>query len=112
MKCEERCLLCKHSKVGDPCNTKLGLCFEKASKRDLTDRLTVYKIKVEYVNEQIDKAKTKNNTEKKDSKELKAFRKSLREAIKTKDFLQKEVEKCDTVNTTHLFTIDTVKITG
>ena len=112
MKCEERCLLCKHSKVGDPCNTKLGLCFEKASKRDLTDRLTVYKIKVEYVNEQIDKAKTKNNTEEKASKELKAFKKSLREAIKIKGILEEEVRKCDTVNTTHLFTIDTVKITG
>ena len=76
MKYEERCLLCKHSKVGDPCNTKLGLCFEKASKRDLTDRLTVYKIKVKYVNEQI------------------------------------EIEKYDAINTTHIFTIDTIKITG
>ena len=112
MKYNERCLLCKHSKVGDSCNSDLGLCFEKANNRDLNDRLTVYKVKIEYVNEQIDKAKTKNNTEEKASKELKAFRKSLKEAIKIKDFLQKEIEKCDTVNTTHLFTIDTVKITG
>ena len=112
MKYNERCLLCKHSKVGDSCNSDLGLCFEKANNRDLNDRLTVYKVKVEYVNEQIEKSKTKNNTEEKASKELKAFRKSLKEAIKIKDFLQKEIEKCDTVNTTHLFTIDTVKITG
>ena len=54
MKCNEKCLLCKHSKVGDPCNSNLGLCFEKASKRDLKDRLTIYKVKIEYVNEQID----------------------------------------------------------
>lgn len=112
MKCNERCLLCKHSKVGDPCNSDLGLCFEKANNRDLKDRLAVYKVKIEYVNEQIDKAKTKNNIEENASKDLKAFRKSLREAIKIKGILEEEVKKCNTVNITHLFTIDTVKIIG
>lgn len=112
MKCNERCLLCKHSKVGDPCNSDLGLCFEKANNRDLKDKLTVYKVKIEYVNEQIDKAKTKNSTEENASKDLKAFRKSLREAIKIKGILEEEVKKQETISTSHLFNIDTVRITG
>lgn len=112
MKCNERCLLCKHSKVGDPCNSDLGLCFEKANNRDLNDRLIVYKVKIEYVNEQIEKAKTKNAKEENASKVLKAFRKSLKEAIKTRDFLEEEIKKQEAINISHLFNIDTVKITG
>lgn len=112
MKYNEKCLLCKHSKVGDPCNTKLGLCYEKASYRDLKDRLTVYKVKIDYVNQQIDKAKTKNDIEENASKELKAFRKSLKETIKIHDFLQEEVKKHKAINTAYLFNIDTIKITG
>lgn len=112
MKYNERCLLCKHSKVGDPCNSDLGLCFEKANNRDLNDKLTVYKVKIEYVNEQIEKSKTKNAKEENASKDLKALRKSLKEAIKIRDFLEEEIKKQETTSTLHLFNIDTVRITG
>lgn len=90
-KCKkQQCLFCKHSKVGDPCN-KENKVFTKASLRDILDKAIIYKVKEEFLNEQIDKAKSKNAGEQA-SDEVKKMRKSLKETIKIKTLLDKEVE--------------------
>lgn len=106
---KEKCLICKHSKVGDPCNDKT-LSFKESSLRDLSDKFIVYKIKEDYLTEQINKAKSRNADKEKASKDLKAYRRNLKETIKIKECLAKEINSCQTLKTSSLFSVGTVKI--
>ena len=82
MECKKGCLFCKHSVVGDSCNKKIG--FKYSSKKELHDRLIVYKCRKDYLEFLV--ANARDKTIKKDiEKKIKKTNKdilSLEEKIK------------------------------
>lgn len=107
---KQKCLFCKHSRVGDPCANGNN-SFTKASLRDILDKAIIYKVKIQYLNEQLEKAKTKHEDEKA-SPEVKKMKKSLKESIKIKELLDNELEllKQADINNDSMFNIETITI--
>lgn len=79
MKCKNKCLLCKHSKTGEKCNK--DLTFKEASSRDISDRLIVYKLRLDYLRQDFEKAKLESSAD--------YYRKAIKETEGTIDTLNK-----------------------
>lgn len=88
---KKQCLLCKHSRTGDPCNKK-NKEFTKSSFREISDKAIVYKIKEKYLNEEIEGISKSKNKGKKADALIKQLEKNLKETIKIKKQLEKEAE--------------------
>lgn len=107
---QKQCLLCKHSRTGDACDKDENI-FTKSSLRDILDKAIVYKVKIQYLNDQLEKAKNKDDNEV--SLEIKKMRKSLKESIRIKAMLDQELELLrqeENISNDSMFNIQTIKI--
>lgn len=93
MKClKENCLLCKYSIIGDACDGTKS--FERCSMKDILNKKTVYKVKIDFLSEQIERAKSKGKI----GSDTKRNMKSLEQAIKIKSYLDEEFVKISQEN--------------
>lgn len=81
MKCKDKCLVCKHSVVGDACNKDIE--FKKCSIRDLSDRLIVYRLRLEYLNQDLEKSKLDSSAD--------YYKKAIKETERIIQILNKEI---------------------
>ena len=97
MTCNRKlCMICKHGIVGDRCKNK-EFTYTLACSKDLLDRKTVYRLRTEHLQEELDKSINEDKTNKsKDIKkqlELKRKIKKAKEAINLLDKTHKEYYK-------------------
>ena len=80
---EHECLLCKNSIIGESCDIR---SFSECTMEQLTDRITVYKVKIDFLNSKIDNAKLKGKLGVETKKNIKA----MKQACKTKQYLEEK----------------------
>lgn len=85
---EKQCLLCMHSIIGDPCYEANK--FSECAMEQLSDRICVYKVKVNILTDQVEKAKRKNKL----GEDTQNNVKSLNKACKIKKFLENKQREC------------------